>query len=538
LFAPFDEYIDFLMDRHLKEPDAGFDNKAFNVSERRRARALLDSLKVARADIRHGVDPGLLERENYTRNQLNAIAGNEQFSNVESGVNGSAEEDLLKVSVSSPKADISSLSAELQRVETEIRKQSPRYAELTQPRPLRANAVQTLLDNDTVLLNYTLGEKRSFLWAISKTSIKSYVLPPRVEIEDAVKKIYAHLSDGNAAERSGDSPFVAESEYLSRVLLSPAADFFGTKMIVVVADGALHYLPFSGLTDPRLMTSTKAPMLLSNEIISAPSASVVGVLRQELSNRTPAPDSVAIFADPVFSENDERLSSDPDRNGSEEPTEESSMLRSLVVPRLSSELSPEQSYNIPRLPFSRREADSIFANAQSGGTPLKAIDFEASREKLSRTDLSTFRIVHFATHGILHSEYPELSGVVLSLVNKKGEPVNGFLRLNEIYNLNLNAELVVLSACQTALGKEIRGEGLIGLTRGFMYAGSPRVVASLWKVDDVATAELMKIFYQKMLKENVRPAAALRAAKVAMWGSKRWNAPFYWAAFELSGEWR
>ena len=107
-----------------------------------------------------------------------------------------------------------------------------------------------------------------------------------------------------------------------------------------------------------------------------------------------------------------------------------------------------------------------------------------------------------------------------------------------MYNLNWSADLVVLSACQTALGKDIRGEGLIGLARGFMYAGSPRVVASLWKVDDVATAELMKIFYQKMLKESMRPAAALRAAKIEMRKSKRWNSSYYWAAFELQGEWR
>ncbi len=152
--------------------------------------------------------------------------------------------------------------------------------------------------------------------------------------------------------------------------------------------------------------------------------------------------------------------------------------------------------------------------------------------------MSQYRIIHFATHGLLNSEHPELSGIVLSLVNENGQPVNGFLRLNEIYNLNLSADLVVLSACQTALGKEVKGEGLIGLTRGFMYAGSPRVVASLWKVDDVATAELMKLFYQKMLREQMRPAAALRAAKVEMWQQKRWNAPFYWAAFEIQGEWR
>jgi len=153
-------------------------------------------------------------------------------------------------------------------------------------------------------------------------------------------------------------------------------------------------------------------------------------------------------------------------------------------------------------------------------------------------DLAQYRFVHFATHGILNSEHPELSGIVLSLVDERGQRADGFLRLNEIYNLNLSADLVVLSACQTGLGKEIRGEGLVGLTRGFMYAGAPRVVASLWKVDDAATAELMKRFYQGMLKDNLAPAAALRAAKVEMWKQKRWSAPFYWAAFELQGEWK
>jgi CHAT domain-containing protein len=192
---------------------------------------------------------------------------------------------------------------------------------------------------------------------------------------------------------------------------------------------------------------------------------------------------------------------------------------------------------ITRLPFTRIEADGVLATA-SPDQSLKATDFRANRETATSPELSQYRYVHFATHGILNSEHPELSGIVFSLVNENGKPVDGFLRLHDIYNLNLPADLVVLSACQTGLGKEIRGEGLIGLTRGFMYAGSPRVVASLWKVDDAATAELMKRFYRGMLKDKLTPAAALRAAKVEMWKQKRWNAPFYWAAFELQGEWK
>ncbi len=196
-----------------------------------------------------------------------------------------------------------------------------------------------------------------------------------------------------------------------------------------------------------------------------------------------------------------------------------------------------EALRIPRLPFTRREAEAILA-VTPASEGMKALDFRASRQTAISPDLAQHRIVHFATHGLLNSEHPELSGVVLSLVDEQGKPVDGFLRLHEIYNLNLPAEMVVLSACQAALGKEIKGEGLVGLTRGFMYAGAPRVVASLWKVNDVATAELMKRFYSGMLKENLRPAAALRVAKVAMWKQKRWHSPYYWAAFELQGEWK
>jgi len=189
------------------------------------------------------------------------------------------------------------------------------------------------------------------------------------------------------------------------------------------------------------------------------------------------------------------------------------------------------------LPLSRKEAEQI-ASLTPVEKRLTALDFDASKLKLTSANLGQYRVVHLATHGLLNSQHPELSGIVLSLVDEQGQPQDGFLRLHEIYNLELNADLVVLSACQTALGKEIKGEGLVGLTRGFMYAGAPRVVASLWKVDDEATAELMKRFYQKILREDMRPAAALRTAQVSMLKDKRWSAPYYWAGFVLQGEWK
>jgi len=269
-------------------------------------------------------------------------------------------------------------------------------------------------------------------------------------------------------------------------------------------------------------------------------------LRTQAEARGLAPKQVAVFADPVFGRNDERLKSqvrqfhdhvnaapltaegtDPDQSSADLLTRSAGDLGMIARNKV----------YLPRLRSTRNEAKSILALA-SPGLAMEALDFDASRATVLNGDLVRYRIVHFATHGLLNSTHPELSGLVLSLVDEQGRLEDGFLGLQDIYNLNLSADLVVLSACETALGKEIRGEGLIGLTRAFMYAGSPRVVASLWRVPDSATAELMKRFYKGMLVENLRPAAALRRAQASMSKEKRWSAPYFWAGFILQGEWK
>jgi len=198
-------------------------------------------------------------------------------------------------------------------------------------------------------------------------------------------------------------------------------------------------------------------------------------------------------------------------------------------------LTPNAS--LPRLHFSRREANEICAIGRPEGT-MKALDFESSKAAVLDPRLREYRIIHFATHSLLDDEHPELSGIVMSLFDRRGKPRDGFVRLLDIYNLDLNADLVVLSGCKTALGKNIRAEGLVGLTGGFMYAGAARVVASLWRVDDEATTQLMKRFYEAMLSEGQRPAAALRTAQLWMRQQERWKSPNFWAPFVLQGEWR
>ena len=557
---PYDFNVDVLMQLHKQRPGEGYDSMALQMSERGRARSLLETLSEARADIRLGVDPTLLTSERTVQQRLNAVA--ERQTRLLSGKH--TEEQATAV-----QKEIDLLTRDYQQVESQIRQSSPRYAALTQPAPLTVREIQSeVLDADTALLEYALGEDRSYLWVVTPTSVKSFELSRRAEIETGVRRVVELLSDGKRWTTSPQigAEYVAAADQLGRTLLPPELmSQLKVKRLVIVGDGALQYLPFGALPSPTSkvqgpkslngpkITSDRQPLIAEYEIVTLPSASTLAVLRRETANRKRPAKTVAVLADPVFEETDERVRAAIARShqgGNGQPvafTGEKSfnqLINSRALLRAfdfksngDANGAPPERLRITRLPFTRFEAEGILKAAPSSQS-LKATDFRANRDTVTGAQLAEYRFVHFATHGILNSDHPELSGIVLSLVNERGHPEDGFLRLNEIYNLNLPVDLVVLSACQTGLGKEIRGEGLIGLTRGFMYAGAPRVVASLWKVDDAATAELMKRFYQGMLKDNLRPAEALRAAKIEMWGQKRWSAPFYWAAFELQGEWR
>jgi CHAT domain-containing protein len=334
------------------------------------------------------------------------------------------------------------------------------------------------------------------------------------------------------------------------MLLGPVASQLGRKRLAIVADGALQYISFAALPAPssgndegRISRAEPQPLFVEHEIVSLPSASTLATLRRETAGRKPAVKSLAVLADPVFADDDTRVRRNVGKAGAKEKTRSANSdetdIVSLQMSRSGREtgvIGAEGAFG--RLLSTRREATAILTLVPERDR-MQALDFEASRTTALRPELGEYRIVHFATHGMLNNIHPELSGIVLSLVDKEGKPQDGFLRLQDIYNLKLSAELVVLSACQTGLGKEIKGEGLIGLTRGFMYAGAPRVVASLWKVDDRATSELMKRFYQGLLgPEALRPAAALRQAQLSIWKEKQWRAPYYWAAFVLQGEWK
>jgi CHAT domain-containing protein/Tfp pilus assembly protein PilF len=507
-------YIDILMLQH--DPAA-----ALEATERSRARSLLEMLSESGADIREGADPKLLSRERETASLLNAKGARL----------------LLLMGRATPQADalqqeVRALESQYRDIEAEIRKNSPRYAALTQPSPLHLKEIQEdVLDADTLLLEYSLGEKRSYLFAVSRGGVKAWELPPRGAIEELVAEVYGLLTARSAtvrmetaAERqkridAADAALPEAARKLSAMVLAPAASELAGKRLAIVPDGALQRLPFAMLPVPGADT----PLVAEHEIVMLPSASTLAVQRTELAGRKPAAKLVAVFADPLFNVEDAPAAEDATRI-LEHVAEESAGPGAVAL-------------KIPRLPFTAQEADRILRVA-GGSKNWKATGYQASRAAAIGGQLSDYRYVHFATHGLLDTERPSLSGLVLAQLDEKKKPQDGFLRVNDIYNLRLSADLVVLSACQTGLGKEVRGEGLMGLTRAFLYAGAPRVVVSLWNVNDRATAELMAGFYRGMLRDGKRPAAALREAQLQLRQQKQWASPYYWAAFVQHGEWK
>ncbi|AFZ56634.1 CHAT domain-containing protein [Anabaena cylindrica FACHB-243] len=508
-------YIDLLMQLHKQQPAKGYNAIALQASERARARSLLEILNEANADIRQGVDPQLFSQERNLQQQLDALE--KRRIEISSKPDSTKQEQAFQ-------QETTNLLEQYRQIQAKIRAISPRYAALTQPQPLTLKEIQQqVLDENTLLLEYSLGEERSYLWAITKTSISSYELPESAEIETLIKNFRNEI----VKPTSNKKTITKAAASLTQILLTPIAQQLGKKRLVIVGDGALQYVPFAALTIPN--TQTYQPLILNHEIITLPSASTVALLRREQQTKKTATKTLALLADPVFTKDDERLNIDRQLPKSQE----NNNLNTLALKRA----TLNTAIKFQRLPFTRQEAQEILELVPEN-QKLQAYDFAANREFVTNTQLSQYRILHFATHGILNSEQPELSGIVLSLFDDQGKPQNGFLRLHDIFNLNLSADLVVLSACQTGLGQQIKGEGLVGLTRGFMYAGSPRVVVSLWNVDDQATALLMRKFYQKMLKDGLKPPAALRQAQIEMLQDERFSKPDYWAAFTLQGEWR
>jgi CHAT domain-containing protein/Tfp pilus assembly protein PilF len=495
----YEFYIDLLMRLDQLHPGNGYRALAVEASERARARGLLDLLAEGRIDVSDGMDPELRHQEALLADELSRVQSELRAGN-------STPERIKKL-----RDELGQLDERRERLEWEIRARNKRYAQVRYPAPLKLKEIQGLvLDEHTALLEFVLGERRSFLFAITRGEVRVFELPAADEIARLVRRMRPAVEKESFASRGS---YVESALQLYQALLAPASEFLADKSdLLIVPDGVLFYLPFEALlTEPAGDRKYRdLPFLLHRHSIAyIPSASVLGGLREP--RQEPLPTSrkeVAAFAPFAVPGN--------------------SMAKRGAVSKAA--LDPEtKTWSFDPLPGSEREVSAIAALY-----PGAAVSFsggEADEETVTRPDVATARRLHFATHARIDERYPEYSALVLMAHGH----ADGLLQVHEIFNLKLSSDLAVLSACQTALGKEVTGEGLVGLTRAFFYAGVPSLVVSLWNVTDGPTPELMLDFYKNLtqLKEK---AKALQNAKVAMVARGSFAHPSYWAPFILIGE--
>ncbi len=533
--------------------------ESFRITEAGRARSLLDMLGDVNGQITEGVPADLLKRKQDNLDRQQEIAA--QLTGVSLGAEQKEKPSQLD-------ADLDKLQTEYDDIENQIRTASPRYAALTGAQPQSLTDVQQkVLDEGTVLLEYSLGSDNSYLFAVGPSNVSLFKLGPRSTLDKLATDFRAQLIppklqrrivgiDVAADQQRGlglvEGPsenltaFVAASSALYQAALEPAGGVIGDKRLLVVADGALNYIPFEALVKTTVGAdySSLSYLIKTNEIVYAPSGSVVAAIRQQGGSSPTAREgsraskNILLIADPIFNSNDPRLKGNSAVQASGEARGLGLGLES-AIDDVTDSSTPAVGLQLARLTGTRTEAEAIAKTARSGGgQPDLWMDLNASEDNVRSRDMNKYRVIHIATHGLLDAQRPQFTGVVLSLVGNKSN--DGFLRTDEIFNLRMNPSLVMLSACETGLGKEKRGEGVIGLTRAFMYAGAPTVGVTLWSVADKSTADLMTDFYKNFLGTATTASAsgAMRNAQLSMISARKYSAPFYWAPFVLVGEWK
>jgi CHAT domain-containing protein len=495
----YDLEIDLLMRLGRHRPDSDYRTRALEASERARARGLLDLLAEGRIDIRQGLDQDLRQREIDLSDQLSRVQRELRA--------GSAMPEKLQ----DLQAERDALDGQLEQLEVEIQTKNKRYAEVRYPNPLKLEQIQhAILDDKTALLEYVLGEKLSYLFLITRGEIRTYDLPAAGEIGKQVLKLREALEQESLLKRRD---YLDSAHQLYQDLLEPAATALtGKSNLLVVPDGALYYIPFEALlTAPNDRPYKDLPYLVRlYSIAYVPSASVLAGLREQRRDALPAERKQLVGFAPFASAGSGAATRGP-------------------AHRSSIELAASR-WNFKPLPASGVEISKI-----AGLYPGEALSFVGSgADEATVTGnpaVATARRLHFATHALIDERRPEYSALVLA--ERPGE--DGLLQMREIFNLKLSADLAVLSACETARGKEVTGEGLVGLTRAFFYAGVSSLVVSLWNVVDGPTPDLMLDFYRQ-LDRLQNKAAALQASKLSMIDRGAFAHPSYWAPFILVGE--
>ena len=506
----YETQIDTLMRLHARQND-GSDAQlraAFGFAERSRARMLSDLLAEAAVDLRGNLAPAVRERETALIESL-AERRLERDRLLQQPV-----DDSTRARLAATAADLAATENELNLLEIEMRRADPRSGALTSGATLTTEQAQAMLDDGTVLLEYALGTPASYVFVVSRDRIAAVTLADRATIEAAARTALADLA---TLAPNGAAPELAA---LAELVLVPVAPYLDKPRLLLALDGALQYVPFAALPSPAA-ESSGTRLIAAHDIVAVPSLAAVAALPPR---RTERPKTLAIVADPVLTPSDPRMRAAP------------AVLSAAAAPATlldRSSVGPQ----LERLLATGYEAEAIAALVPADQR-LIARGFDANREAILGAPLEQYRYVHFATHGLIDARYPGLSALALSQFDEQGAGRNGFLRLHDIYNLHLAADVAVLSACETALGRDIRGEGFVGLTQGFMYAGARSVVASLWQAPDRAAAELMTRFYRHLLQGELRPAAALRRAQSELAAERRFADPYFWSGFVLIGDWR
>lgn len=513
----YEQYIQCLMRGNQKQAAV----QAFEISESARARSLAEFLRATDTKLLATLDQDLSKQEESLRKLLRA----KEDARVDLLTKQYQREELARLD-----AELAQLNEQYKSLTAVISSRYPTYNQITRPRgwDLARIQEQVISDDNTLLLEYILGADKSYVWAVSRHSFNSYEIQGET-INKTAEAVYEFLKEPKKADDEND--LAQSTQQLAQMVLSPVAEHLNKRRIIVVSDGALNYIPFQILPSP---SSNSEPLVARHEIINAPSASILGELRAEAAGRGVRSKVLAAFGNPAFSHSD----------GQRKETEQIASTQTQQLDHLRYALRDIELNGdtfdpsvVGELFFAEREIASLRDIASPAET-FTATGYAANRDQLFSMDFSQYAILHFATHGLLDAKRPEHSGLLLATINDQGQERQGFIGLQDIYSLRAPVDLVVLSACRTGLGKDIRGEGLVGLTRGFMYAGATTVVASLWKVDDEATSELMKYFYSEMLQNQKTPGEALRAAQNRIRQIPRWSAPHYWAGFTLQGEYQ
>ena len=527
----FDRYkllIDLLMKMQINSTANNYAVEALQIAEKSRARSLAENLSLDQAHFGKDADPETVKRQKEIGVLLNTKA--DKLTDLLSQNAEKSETDKIS-------DEINELGNELENIKAKLKQQSPIYSAIKNPAPFDVAEFQDkILDENSLLLEFSFGKDESYLWLVGKNKFTSYILPPREQIENQIDKLRSLIASREMKKDEQIEEYqsrikVAEDEYkkqsreLSNVLFGQITGEITNKRLIIVPDGKLHYFPISALPLPN--SDSDEPILLTNETVYEPSAQTLLILQKSRNQTVSTTKKLLIFSDPIFTSDDARLSN-----------------QEKLSEKTVAETAPDNKFrfveslnSLTRLTASKDESETI-TNIVGASDTDNFSGFAANRENMLNVKASDYKLIHFATHGLTDEKRPELSGIVLSRFNENGEKRDELFRIHDIYGLNLNADLVVLSACETGLGKEVKGEGLMSLNNAFLQVGAKSVMASLWKVEDGATLELMNHFYSAMADENLTPPQALRKAQIKLRQIPQYQSPFYWAAFTIQGDFK